>query len=150
MAGPGYPDAAATSTLTGSIPYGCLSYYAPSQIPNLVALATKFVVSDETYSMADSPSWGGHVYAVAGTNDDFTGENPSIPHPTPVGYVQGSGLGLQLQPGHAVDQPGHRGDEPRARRAFRTRASASPMAAPSSRRLCSTCRRSWTASTPPA
>jgi len=89
----GIPGCGATSTLDGSIPYGCLSYYAPSQIPNLVSLATNFVVSDETFSMADSPSWGGHVYSVAGTTDDFTGDNPSIPRPTPVGYVQGPGWG---------------------------------------------------------
>jgi phospholipase C len=89
----GIPGCGATSTLVGSIPYGCLSYYAPSQIPNLISLATNFVVSDGTYSMADSPSWGGHVYAVAGTNDDFTGEIPNVPRPTPPGYVQGPGWG---------------------------------------------------------
>jgi phospholipase C len=56
--------------------YQCLTYYLPSQIPNLAALADKFVVSDRTFSMADSPSWGGHVYAAAATQDDFTGDNP--------------------------------------------------------------------------
>ncbi|MFI5286997.1 MAG: alkaline phosphatase family protein [Candidatus Dormibacteria bacterium] len=83
----------ATSTLAGSIPYGCLTYYAPSQIPNLAALANKFVVSDETFSMADSPSWGGHVYAVAASTDQFTGDNPSTPKPAPTGYVKGPGWG---------------------------------------------------------
>ena len=56
--------------------YRCLTYYTPAQIPNLAALATHFVVSDRTFSMRDSPSWGGHVYAAAATQDDFTGDLP--------------------------------------------------------------------------
>jgi len=56
--------------------YGCLTYYVPGQIPNLTHLAAHFAVSDRTFSMADSPSWGGHLYAVAATTDGFTGENP--------------------------------------------------------------------------
>ena len=87
------PGCGATSTITGAIPYGCLSYYAPSQTPNLVSLASKFVIADETFSMADSPSWGGHLYAVAATNDNFTGDNPVPPVPTPPGYVVGPGWG---------------------------------------------------------
>jgi phospholipase C len=89
----GIPGCGATSTIVGAIPYGCLSYYAPTQIPNLVSLGTSFVVSDQTFSMADSPSWGGHLYAVAATNDHFTGDNPIPPQPTPVGYVVGPGWG---------------------------------------------------------
>jgi phospholipase C len=89
----GVQGCGSTSRLSGAIPYGCLTYYAPSQIPNLVALANQFVVSDHTFSMADSPSWGGHVYAVAATNDNFTGDNPMPPKPTPVGYVEGPGWG---------------------------------------------------------
>jgi phospholipase C len=56
--------------------YQCLTYYTPNQIPNLAALADKFVISDRTFSMADSPSWGGHVYAAAASVDNFTGDNP--------------------------------------------------------------------------
>jgi phospholipase C len=56
--------------------YLCLTYYKASQIPNLTALATRFGVSDATFSMADSPSWGGHLYAVAATTDGFAGTNP--------------------------------------------------------------------------
>jgi phospholipase C len=78
---------------TGAIPYSCLTYFTPTQVPNLVALANQFVVSDETFSMADSPSWGGHVYAVAATNDHFTGDNPVFPHPKPPGWVVGPGWG---------------------------------------------------------
>jgi len=61
---------------TAASHYGCLTYYTPSQIPNLTALATAFAVSDRTFSMADSPSYGGHLYAVAGSLDGFTGSIP--------------------------------------------------------------------------
>jgi phospholipase C len=69
--------------------YQCLTYYTPSQIPNLAALADKFVVSDRTFSMADSPSWGGHLYAVAATQGNFTGDNPV----TEAGIPAGPGWG---------------------------------------------------------
>ena len=46
--------------------YACISGYTPSQIPNLTALADHFAISDRTFSMADSPSWGGHLYAAMG------------------------------------------------------------------------------------
>jgi phospholipase C len=57
--------------------YACISYYTPTQLPNLTALAGKFAISDETFSEADSPSWGGHLYAVAATTDGFLGNNPT-------------------------------------------------------------------------
>ena len=57
--------------------YACVSGYTPSQVPNIVTLAGSFAVSDRTFSEADSPSWGGHLYAVAATTDGFTGDNPS-------------------------------------------------------------------------
>jgi len=56
--------------------YACLTYYRPAQIPNLATLADHFTVSDRTFSMADSPSWGGHLYPAAATLDGFTGDNP--------------------------------------------------------------------------
>jgi phospholipase C len=66
--------------------YACISGYRPGQIPNVTALANKFAISDNTFSMADSPSWGGHLYAVAPSLDRFTGDNPVpakgvAPHP---------------------------------------------------------------------
>jgi phospholipase C len=64
------------SGCTPSTHYACISGYRPSQIPNAARLATKFAISDETFSMADSPSWGGHLYAVAASLDGFTGDNP--------------------------------------------------------------------------
>jgi phospholipase C len=69
--------------------FNCLTYYTPSQIPNLAALAAKYVVSDHTFSMYDSPSWGGHVYAAAATQDHFTGDIPT----KVTGVVQGPGWG---------------------------------------------------------
>ena len=56
--------------------YNCVTYYEPDDIPNLTALADRFAVSDRTFSFADSPSWGGHVYAAAASLDGFTGDNP--------------------------------------------------------------------------
>ena len=79
----------AISGCTQPAGYSCLTYFTPSQIPNLASLATKFAVSDRTFSMADSPSWGGHLYAVASTLDGFLGDNPV---PTS-GVTPGSGWG---------------------------------------------------------
>jgi phospholipase C len=56
--------------------YACISGYKPGQVPNLVSLANRFAISDRTFSMADSPSWGGHLYAVMASLDGFEGQNP--------------------------------------------------------------------------
>lgn len=61
---------------TASTGYACISGYEPAQLPNLARLAQRFAISDKTFSMADSPSWGGHLYAVMGSLDGFTGDNP--------------------------------------------------------------------------
>jgi phospholipase C len=58
--------------------YACVSGYKPSQMPNTIALANKFAISDYTFSMEDSPSWGGHMYAVAASTDGFTSDNPTV------------------------------------------------------------------------
>jgi phospholipase C len=69
--------------------YACVSGYEPSQIPNATTLAGNFAISDNTFSMANSPSWGGHMYAVAASTDHFTGDNP-----TPAsGVTAGDGWG---------------------------------------------------------
>jgi phospholipase C len=60
--------------------YRCVGGYKPSQIPNIAALASDFAVSDKTFSEADSPSWAGHMAAVAASEDNFTGDQP-IPAP---------------------------------------------------------------------
>jgi phospholipase C len=56
--------------------YQCISGYKPRQIPNLAKLATDFAVSDNTFSMGNSPSWGGHLYPVLASQDGFLGEIP--------------------------------------------------------------------------
>jgi phospholipase C len=60
--------------------YRCISGYKPSQIPNVISLATHFAMSDHTFSMGDSPSWGGHLYAAMASLNGFTGNNP-VPAP---------------------------------------------------------------------
>jgi len=69
--------------------YACIGGYTPGQLPNLTALADRFAISDRTFSMADSPSWGGHLYAVMASLDGFKGDNPN---PAP-GVPPGPGWG---------------------------------------------------------
>jgi phospholipase C len=69
--------------------YACLSYYDESSIPNLAALADRFVISDHSFSPANAPSWGGHFAMVSPSNgwvrgwaptfgfDGFEGANPT-------------------------------------------------------------------------
>jgi phospholipase C len=57
-------------------PYDCVSHVSPSTIPNLTALADTFAVSDATYAVGRSASFGAHVTLVAGTMDGFVGFNP--------------------------------------------------------------------------
>jgi phospholipase C len=71
--------------------YTCISGYHLSQVPNLAVLARDFAISDRTFSMQDSPSWFGHLYAVAASTDGFTGSNPPVSH-TP-GYRWGCDSG---------------------------------------------------------
>lgn len=69
---------------TPSTGYRCIGGYKPAQVPNLIALAQRFAISDRTFSMANSPSWGGHLYAVMGSLDGFLGNNPEkVPGVTP-------------------------------------------------------------------
>jgi len=56
--------------------YACISGYQPSQIPNETALAQRFAISDHTFSMGNSPSWGGHLYVALSSLDGFWGDNP--------------------------------------------------------------------------
>jgi phospholipase C len=67
--------------------YACISGYQPQQVPNITRLAQAFSISDETFTMQNSPSWFGHLYAVAATTDGFTGNNP------PIGGHPGQGWG---------------------------------------------------------
>ena len=74
---------------TAASRYGCISGYTPDQVPNLAALANRFAISDQTFSMADSPSWGGHLYAVMASLDGFVGDTPSAA----LGVTPGAGWG---------------------------------------------------------
>jgi phospholipase C len=56
--------------------YRCVGGYRPRQVPNLASLANAFAISDKTLSMADSPSWGGHLYAALASLDGFLGNGP--------------------------------------------------------------------------
>ena len=56
--------------------YRCISGAEPNAEPNITRLAGRFGISDDFFSLADSPSWGGHLYTVAGNLDGFTGDNP--------------------------------------------------------------------------
>jgi phospholipase C len=68
------------SGCTATVGFRCISGYTPAQVPNLAALASRFAISDRTFSMADSPSWGGHLYAVMASLDGFKGDTPSAAH----------------------------------------------------------------------
>ncbi len=61
---------------SASTGYACLTYYNPTQIPNLAALARAYVISDRTFQMAQVPSFGAHIELVAATLDGFTGVAP--------------------------------------------------------------------------
>src|SRR5690348_360377 len=69
--------------------YSCISGYTPSQVPNITSLAGTFAMSDRFFEFTDQPSWIGHVYAVAGTADGFSTNNP-VP---PAGATGGPGWG---------------------------------------------------------
>jgi hypothetical protein len=69
----GWQNVGGCSAATG---YQCISGYEPSQVPNLTTLAQTFAMSDMTFSMVDSPSWGGHLYAAMASTDGFTGDIP--------------------------------------------------------------------------
>jgi phospholipase C len=52
--------------------YQCIAGYKPPQEPDLVALATRFTISDMFFSMVQNWSWIAHLWAVAATTDGFT------------------------------------------------------------------------------
>ena len=72
--------------------YACISGYQPSQIPNETALAQRFAISDRTFSMYNSPSWGGHLYVAISSQDGFWGDNPQ-PATGPGAPLPGPGWG---------------------------------------------------------
>jgi phospholipase C len=69
--------------------YACLSQFGASQIPNLIGLARRFAVSDRTFQLSYSLSYGSHIELVAATLDGFTG---GFPYPGTAG-TPGPGWG---------------------------------------------------------
>ncbi len=57
--------------------FACFQQFDPSQIPNLAALARAFVISDRTFELDLSSSWGSHLELVTGDLNGFTGNNPT-------------------------------------------------------------------------
>ncbi len=90
-----------------STAYQCISGYQPKQIPNITSLATKFAISDNTFSMGDSPSWGGHLYAATSSLDGFWGNNPSVAP----GVKPGPGWGCNSRMVSPWQPPGQRMQE---------------------------------------
>jgi phospholipase C len=58
--------------------YPCYTQYRPKQIPNVIALASKYVVSDRSFELDGIPSFGAHMDLAAGTLDGFTGDQPDL------------------------------------------------------------------------
>ena len=72
--------------------YQCISGYRPSQVPNVARLAQSFAISDRTFSVADSPSWAGHMAIAAASQDHFYGDNPHGGSFKPPGWGCDSGF----------------------------------------------------------
>jgi phospholipase C len=69
--------------------YQCLTYYDPTQIPNLASLARSYALSDRTFQLDKVPSFGAHIELVAATLDGFTGVAPAAK----TGFVAKTGWG---------------------------------------------------------
>ncbi len=61
---------------TARADYACYSQFAPSQMPNVIDLASTYTVSDRTFQDDLVPSWGSHLEMVTGTLDQFVGDIP--------------------------------------------------------------------------
>jgi phospholipase C len=72
--------------------YACYAYYAPSQIPNITTLASSFALSDATFQLDQTASWGSHLELVTSTQDGFFGNNPNAAALIP-GTTAGPGWG---------------------------------------------------------
>jgi phospholipase C len=56
--------------------YACYSQFDASEIPNVAALAERYVISDRTFEYRATPSWTGHMILASATQDGFVGEIP--------------------------------------------------------------------------
>jgi phospholipase C len=64
---------------TSKYHYQCYSQYRPSQIPNIISLASSFALSDHTFGDGPTSSWGMHLSAVTADLDGFTGNGSPDP-----------------------------------------------------------------------
>jgi phospholipase C len=56
--------------------YKCYQAFAPSQIPNLAALARRYVISDRSFADELVPTFGSHVFVLAAQLGGFSGAIP--------------------------------------------------------------------------
>ena len=68
----------------------CISQFYPDQIPNEIALANTYAVSDRTFETSAIPSWGAHLELVTTDLAGFTGD---IPQPSTYTSQHGPGWG---------------------------------------------------------
>ena len=80
---------------TAATGYRCYSQYAPSQIPNVAALAERYTISDRTFEMDTIPSWGAHMELAAATLDGFSTNPGPNPFPSKTGAKALPGWGCE-------------------------------------------------------
>jgi phospholipase C len=117
-------------TATSDPPYGCMTSFGAVHgtcgssgtstcIPNIIRYAERYAISDRTFELRKSPSWGGHLLLAAATLDGFLGESPNRYAGDPGGPGWGcdggksskwrSGSGLILVPSCIPDAAGNLG-----------------------------------------
>jgi phospholipase C len=75
------------SMCTAATGYACYTHYLPAQIPNLAALALRFTISDRTFELKASASFGSHLELASAGLDGFLGDNPAgQPNPQRPGW----------------------------------------------------------------
>jgi phospholipase C len=82
--------------------YACYQAYTAVQIPNLAALARQYVISDRTFESELTPTFGSHVFLLAGQLGGFSGDNPES-NQKKGGIVPGGGGGKNPGPGWGCD-----------------------------------------------
>jgi phospholipase C len=65
--------------------YRCYQQYTAPQIPNLAKLAHRYAISDRTFELDATPSFGSHIDLVTTTMDGFTGLSPKVVPGNPLG-----------------------------------------------------------------
>jgi len=114
----------------GHVPYACYDQYDPKgrdkgSIANITTLANTYAIEDRDFESYTSSSWVAHLQMVAGTRDDFHGDNPDYyaslagkKHPEHAGWGCQSnkdatwdsptpGVGTILEPSCVPDKKGN-------------------------------------------